>query len=90
MTNLSAKRVLVVGLGITGRSVAHFLQDKVAALALFDKDKKINTENLPPRAVLHLGEEDPACLDAIDLVIPSPGVPRADVLLQRAVAAGIG
>jgi UDP-N-acetylmuramoylalanine--D-glutamate ligase len=89
MTNLSAKRVLVIGLGITGRSVAHFLQDKVAALALCDKDKKINTEDLPRRAVVLLGEEDPAFLKGIDLVVPSPGVPCADVLLQRAVAAGI-
>ncbi|MGH7821804.1 MAG: UDP-N-acetylmuramoyl-L-alanine--D-glutamate ligase, partial [Candidatus Binatia bacterium] len=36
------------------------------------------------------GEEGEALLDGIDLVVPSPGVPRTSVLLRAAAALGLG
>jgi len=89
MMELAGKRVLVVGLGVTGRSAARFLSARGARFVLADQRGDIPREDLPLDAELHLGPESVACLDAVDLVIPSPGVPRDNPLLREAVAARI-
>ena len=86
MMDLAGKRVLVVGLGVTGRSVARFLSARGARLVLIDQRADIAREGLPQDAELCLGSEKAPRLEAIDLVIPSPGVPRTDPLLREAVA----
>jgi UDP-N-acetylmuramoylalanine--D-glutamate ligase len=89
MMDIAAKRVLIIGLGATGRSVARFLADRGAKLLLCDKQQSITREGLPPHSEVHLGEEDPAWLEDVDLLVPSPGVPRDNPLIRRAAALGI-
>lgn len=88
MMELAGKRALVVGLGITGRSVARFLSARGARLMLNDRRTDINCDGLPKDAEINLGS-DTVGIDGLDLVIPSPGVPRDCRLLRDAVAARI-
>jgi len=89
MMELAGKRVLVIGLGVTGRSMARFLSARGARLVLTDQRTDIARDGLPLDAELRLGPEPAPSLDAVDLVIPSPGVPRDYPLLRQAVAARI-
>ncbi|MGD0073443.1 MAG: UDP-N-acetylmuramoyl-L-alanine--D-glutamate ligase [Candidatus Binataceae bacterium] len=89
MIELAGKRVVVLGLGVTGRGVARFLAARGARLCLIDQRADIDRDGLPPGAELHLGPELSNCLSGADLVIPSPGVARDYPLLREAVAARI-
>ncbi len=62
--SLSGKRVLVIGLGLTGRSAATFCAERGA---------KVTVTDLPDGVDAHLGALPP--LAPYDLVVPSPGVP---------------
>ncbi|HEY6420305.1 MAG TPA: UDP-N-acetylmuramoyl-L-alanine--D-glutamate ligase [Candidatus Binataceae bacterium] len=88
MLDLRGKRVMVVGLGISGQAAAQFLAGQGAKLVLVDKNPNLDRGAIPSGEV-HLGPEDPAWLTGVDLVVTSPGVPRDSVLLTRAVAAKI-
>ena len=75
MPELADKRVLVLGLGISGRSAARFCADRGARVVA--ADERIPDVTTPvPGVEFILGQDfpDPA---AFDLVIPSPGVPPA-------------
>src|SRR5712691_8090863 len=85
---LRGKRVMVVGLGISGNAAAQFLAARGASLVLTDIKRDLPLSNLPDTE-LHLGGEDSAWLRGVDLVVVSPGVPPASVLLQASRAAGI-
>jgi len=75
---LEGKRVLVLGLGVSGRSAAHFCAQQGARVVAADERE---LEELPELAGLAPGIEvqsggtlpDPA---DFDLVVPSPGIPR--------------
>ena len=82
---LPGKTVLVVGLGASGIAAAKFLAAHGAKLVLTDRRTDIDRSRLPPGEV-KLGPEDPAWLAGVDLVVTSPGVPRAAPLLKAAVA----
>ena len=84
---LKGKLVMVIGLGISGRAAAHLLARHGARLAMTDRDTGLACENLPA-GVIHLGPEDPAWLDGIDLVVASPGVPQTSVLIAAARSRG--
>ena len=88
MMELKGKRVMVVGLGVSGRAAARFLAARGAALLLTDKKGDLATSDLPAGEV-HLGSESAAWLKSIDLVVTSPGIPRDSILLREAVARGI-
>jgi UDP-N-acetylmuramoylalanine--D-glutamate ligase len=88
MMELPGKRAMVVGLGVTGRAVAHFLRERGASLILCDQRGDVVTDKLP-RGELRVGGEDPTWLRGVDLVVTSPGVPRDSVLLRAAVEARI-
>jgi UDP-N-acetylmuramoylalanine--D-glutamate ligase len=85
---LKGKRVMVVGLGVSGRAAARFLDARDAALLLTDKKTDLMTDGLPAGEV-HLGVENPAWLKGVDLVVTSPGIPRDSVLLREAQQRGI-
>jgi UDP-N-acetylmuramoylalanine--D-glutamate ligase len=88
---------LVIGLGKTGLACVRFLHGRgeqvtvadsraappgLAALAALDTD--------PARRIaVHLGAFDPALLAAADRVVLSPGVSRAEPLVQSALARGL-
>jgi UDP-N-acetylmuramoylalanine--D-glutamate ligase len=88
MMELKGKRVMVVGLGVSGRAAARFLGVRGASLLLTDKKTDLETSELPPGEV-HLGFESAAWLKGVDLVVTSPGIPRDSILLREAVERGI-
>jgi UDP-N-acetylmuramoylalanine--D-glutamate ligase len=85
---LHAARVMVVGLGISGRAAARFLASRGVSLILTDTRGDLSTSDLPD-SQLFLGGEDPAWLEDVDLMLVSPGVPPSSKLVQAARSAGI-
>jgi UDP-N-acetylmuramoylalanine--D-glutamate ligase len=85
---LAGKRVMVVGLGISGLAAARFIAGRGAQLVLTDIRSDLPSDGLPD-GELHLGGDDPNWLNAIDLVIASPGVPRDSKLLSAATRTAI-
>jgi UDP-N-acetylmuramoylalanine--D-glutamate ligase len=83
--DLAGKRVMVVGLGVSGAAAARLLASRGARLLMTDvrADAVDAAAEIPPGEI-HLGAEDPAWLDGIDLVVTSPGVPPASRLLCEA------
>lgn len=74
---LAQQRILVVGLGASGRSVIQFLvKQGVAGQKLLVADSRQNPPacELPNEATVHVGSLPADLLDGIDLVIVSPGV----------------
>ena len=74
MDDLHGKRVLVIGLGISGRSAAAFCTERGATVVACDDRMDAATAGLPPSVEVRLGQALPAVQD-FDIVIPSPGVP---------------
>ena len=73
-TALAGKRVLVLGLGDTGLSVARWAERHGARVRVAD------TRSVPPRQFagdLRLGAFTPALLEGIELLCISPGLPLA-------------
>jgi UDP-N-acetylmuramoylalanine--D-glutamate ligase len=81
--DLKGKRVMVIGLGVSGIAAARFLAARGATLVMADNRPDIARDPLPP-GDLRLGPEDSAWLRGIDLAIVSPGVPPTSALLQAA------
>jgi UDP-N-acetylmuramoylalanine--D-glutamate ligase len=88
MIKLAGKRVMVVGLGVSGRAAARFLAAHGAALLLADQKTDLATKDLPTGEI-HLGGENAAWLTGVDLVVASPGIPRDSILLREAGQRGI-
>jgi UDP-N-acetylmuramoylalanine--D-glutamate ligase len=87
--DLSGKKVLVIGLARTGLEAARFLAKQGARVVVTDRK---NMRELP-REIAALaalpvtyctGAEDPAWVTGTDIVVPSPGVPPDNPLLQEA------
>jgi UDP-N-acetylmuramoylalanine--D-glutamate ligase len=79
MRDVTGQRVLVLGLGRSGRSAARFLAARGAEVVAADERAAETIDELDAlrgQVELRLGEPfpDPA---AFDLVVPSPGVPAA-------------
>ena len=84
---LKGRRVLVLGLGDTGLSVARWVEAHGGTVRAAD------TRASPPRkkdfsGELHAGPFEAALLDGIDLVCISPGLSLEDEVVRRAVAKG--
>lgn len=87
---LHNKRVLVVGLGVTGGSVVRFLHQHQIAFAVVDEHSR-------PSAQLHdclRGVEFHETLDAqlccaYDVLVVSPGVPRSLPAIDAAIQRGV-
>jgi UDP-N-acetylmuramoylalanine--D-glutamate ligase len=92
--DLREKKVLVVGLARTGSECARFLARKGARVSVCDvrsadelKQDVAALTGLPVE--FHFGAEVTGWLENVDYVVPSPGVPMQNVLLQAALARGI-
>ncbi len=86
------RRILVLGLRRTGQAVARVLVARGRAVRAADaRDATaLGLDPAPlPGVELRLGPETVALLDDIDLLVPSPGVPRGAPLLREAVRRGI-
>lgn len=80
---LSGKRVMVIGLGVSGLAAARFLASHGATLVMTDRRVDIERGSLPAGA-LKLGPEDANWLNDVELVVTSPGVSRDSTLLRSA------
>jgi UDP-N-acetylmuramoylalanine--D-glutamate ligase len=77
MQELAGSRVLVLGLGLSGRSSARFCAEQGARVVAADERAASELRGLDetgPDIELRLGEPFPDAAD-FDLVVPSPGVP---------------
>lgn len=88
---LSGKKILVIGVGRTGRECARFLAHSGAIVLV--NDLRPATELAQEIASLarlpieyRLGDEQAEWLDGVDYVVPSPGVARQNPLLRQAAA----
>jgi UDP-N-acetylmuramoylalanine--D-glutamate ligase len=88
VTNLGGKRVMVLGLGISGRAAARFAAAHGASLVLTDTRIDIARDGLP-QGELHLGAESEDWLHGVDFIVASPGVPPTSALLRAARASAI-
>ena len=91
---LSDKKVLVVGLARTGIECARFLLNQGAKVAVSDlrseTDLSQEIEALKGLPIDYLlGREERRWLDDVELVVPSPGVPPFNPLLQEACSRGV-
>jgi UDP-N-acetylmuramoylalanine--D-glutamate ligase len=85
---LAGRRVLILGLGDTGLSMARWVERHGGTARVAD------TRVSPPRkkdfsGELHAGPFEASLLDGIDLVCISPGLSLEDEVVRRAVAKGI-
>jgi len=85
---LQGRRVLVLGLGDTGLSVARWVEQQGGQVRVADSRKE------PPRAQdlkgeLHTGKFKAALLKDVDLVCISPGLSLGEDIVQAAVAKSI-
>jgi UDP-N-acetylmuramoylalanine--D-glutamate ligase len=88
-TIFSAKKILVVGLGISGQAAAHFLLAHYANVYGFDDNREmlVNTpliQALQEKGLQLWQENDFHGIDAFDWIVLSPGISFRHSLLQRA------
>lgn len=77
--NFTGQSVLVLGLGLSGRSAARFCVERGAHVVAVDErpiDSVGHIEELPDSIECRFGEPFPD-LAEYDLVVPSPGIPAA-------------
>ncbi len=89
---LLPRSVLVIGFRRTGQAVARFLAGRGVIVRACDARSAAMLGVDPtafPGVLLTLGAEPLALLEGVELVVPSPGVPRTALLLQEAVRRGI-
>ena len=89
MQDLANKRVLVVGLGVSGRAAAELLRKRQAKVLAIDNadTPALRREADALRAAgvdVRLGARTPPA-DALDLAVISPGVPTGSALVQELV-----
>ncbi|HEV7732446.1 MAG TPA: UDP-N-acetylmuramoyl-L-alanine--D-glutamate ligase [Candidatus Binatia bacterium] len=87
------RRALVIGFRRTGQAVARLLASREVAVRVSDAQTAAQLDLTPAAFAgieLRLGDAgNDALLDGIDLVVPSPGVPREAPLLAAAVRRGV-
>lgn len=91
--NKSTSKVIVVGLGKTGLSVAYFLRRLGVQFAIVDSRKKppfndVLLEQMPDIAVF-TGGFDQAVFDVATHIIVSPGVSMEEPMIKQAIAQGV-
>jgi len=88
LTPLVGRRVLVLGLGDTGLSLARWVEREGGRVRMADSRRD------PPRkkdfaGELHTGAFTEALLDEVDVVCVSPGLSLEEEIIRRAVAKGV-
>ncbi|GIW42125.1 MAG: UDP-N-acetylmuramoylalanine--D-glutamate ligase [Candidatus Binatia bacterium] len=87
--NLSGKLVLVLGAGRTGRAVARFLRARRSRVRIAERSEAARQEAARELGESVVSDEDTSALGGVDLVVPSPGVPKDHPLLRSAVRLGV-
>jgi UDP-N-acetylmuramoylalanine--D-glutamate ligase len=85
-------RVAIIGAAATGRAAAPVLARRGARVRVYDQAPPERLGEAPAQLADHaelvLGREDYPGIEACDLIIPSPGVPREAPVLQAAARRG--
>lgn len=94
MIDLRDKKVVVVGLAMTGISIARYCRNRGARVLVLEQslapaDPDQAKSLLSMGVEIRYGAHDSQALDHADLVVPSPGVPPATPILQRALKRGL-
>ncbi len=87
--DLKGKKIVVLGIGKTGIATAKFLGKQGAQVAVTD-EKPFDAwgtefESIACEKWIEKGIYNPEILDGASMVIPSPGVPPKNIILQAAV-----
>lgn len=89
IAELINKRVLVVGLGVTGLSVARYLSRHEVPFELADEHANDSVlDALDSKPLCHRNFTE-ALFSAVDVIVLSPGVPRAHPAIVSALNAGV-
>ncbi len=90
MTMLDGTSAVVIGAGRAGRAAVRLLTARGARVRVLERSPDARPDaDWPPDVELRCGDDRREDLGGIDLVVPSPGVPRDHPVLRRAVALGI-
>ncbi len=90
MIDYRGKKVVIIGLGLTGISCVEFFMAKGVTPKVMDtRINPPNTDQLPAVLECHFGSLNQKWLLEADLIVASPGVALADPLLNQAVEAGL-
>ena len=90
----SEKKVLVVGTGVSGIAATDLLVEVGANVVLFDGNKELVPEEIRGKlkntkgVEIVLGELPKECIDSLDCVVISPGVPIDNPLVVSLQEAG--
>ena len=84
------RRVLVLGLGVTGEAAALALAARGVEVVVSDRSPDADPGRLAGTGVeMRLGTEDESVLSGVELVVKSPGVPARSPVAAAASARGI-
>ena len=90
---LAQRRVLVIGAGRSGAAVAHALRRRGTPVTVLETGTapavRAAVDDLAAAGAGVLLADDAVNLDAVDLIVPSPGVPEHHPLLVAALAARV-
>ena len=90
MADYRGRKVVIIGLGLTGLScVVFFLAQGVTPRVMDTRVSPPGLDKLPGQVERHLGGINGEWLLAADLIVASPGVALAHPILSEAVEAGI-
>lgn len=90
MADYRGRKVVIIGLGLTGLScVDFFLAQRVTPRVMDTRVSPPGLDKLPGQVERHLGGINGEWLLAADLIVASPGVALAHPILSEAVEAGI-
>ncbi|GFN47349.1 UDP-N-acetylmuramoyl-L-alanine--D-glutamate ligase [Candidatus Regiella insecticola] len=90
MIDYRGKKVVIIGLGLTGISCVEFFMAKGVTPRVMDtRINPPNVDQLPAVLECHFGSLNQKWLLGADLIVASPGVALADPLLNQAVEAGV-
>ena len=93
--DLTEKKVLVFGTGISGIGAAKLLEKVQAEVILYDGNEKLCKEEIrkklpkDSKCEIVLGALSKELLESLDLVVMSPGVPLDIPTVEQIKAAGI-
>lgn len=93
-TNTPQKMILVIGMGLSGRSAAQFLCEKGAKVLGVDRNPQTlsqlpELQELQKKGLQLQHEQDPVDFNVIESVILSPGIPSTHPLVQKALQQNI-
>ena len=90
MVDYQGKKIVIIGLGITGLScVDYFLAQNVIPKVIDTRSSPPGLEQLDKRVIYHLGNLNTDWLFESDLIIASPGIALSTPELQKAAELGI-